>query len=302
MLLLQMSIRMDPFVPEFTDRLSQINAFDQMLAGELRRTTFLIKGEAEIGKSFLLGQIWHMASQKLIARLDFRDGEVHTFLSIIQGAIEDLGRQAFPTTLATIHKITQETKHDITIRVESIRESEDSTGGVDIKATDVTVGGDVIGRDLYKNNFFLPPTEGKLQRQALAQQISSVFFDDLRSLTQNQLVVLSFDSYESASPEAREWLTGVLLDEIAHERLLGVLVIVAGRAVPDVSNMLVPYSVTTELGNFDLEQATEYFRRRGLDAEVLQTIYSETNGHPKRLAEKANAAGGKPLQYQILEI
>jgi hypothetical protein len=292
----------DPFVPEFTDRLSQINAFEQILAGQLRRTTFLIKGEAEIGKSFLLGQIWHMAGQKLKARLDFRDGEVHTFLSIILGAIEDLGRQAFTTTLASIHKITQETRHDISIRVESIHGADDASGEVDIRGKDVTIDGDVIGRDLYKNNFFLPPTEGKLQRQALEQQISSAFFDDLRSLAQDQLVVLSYDSYDSASLEAQQWLTGVLLDEIAHERLPGVIVIVAGRAVPDVPNLLVPYSVTTDLGNFDLEQAIEYFRHRGLDAEVLKTIYAETNGHPKRLAEKANEAGGKPLQYQILEI
>lgn len=293
----------DRFVPEFADRVPQISAFEQILAGQLGRRAFLIKGEAEIGKSFLLCQIWHMARQELVTRLDFRDGEVHTFLSIIHCAIEDLGRHAFTSTLAAIHRITQETRHDITIRVESIHESENAAGGVDIQAKDVSIGGDVVGRDLYRNNFFLPPTEGKLQRQALEQQISSIFFNDLRTLAQNRQVVLSYDSYESAPLEAQQWLTGFLLDEIAHERLPGVIVIVAGRAVPDISNMLVPYSVTTELGNFDAEGAIEYWvRRRGLGNEVFQSVYAETNGHPKKLAERANAAGGKPLYYQILKI
>jgi len=303
MFVCEMQTIKDYFVPEFADRVQQIGAFEEILRGRLKRTAILIRGEAEIGKSFLLNQFWYMAHGELISRLDFRDGEVHTFLSIIQSAIEDLGRRAFAATIAAIQKITQETRHDITIRSEALHDSDSSGATVSIKGKTVEIAGDVVGRDLYRNTVFLPPTENLHQRQALQQEISSIFFDDLRAASRDRRIVLSYDSFESAPEEAQQWLTGLLLDEIARGRLRQVIVIIAGRAIPNVSNMLVPYSAVTELRGFDPESAMEYLiERRGLSEEHVQKIYAETGGHPKLLAEKANFAGGKHLQYQIMVI
>lgn len=303
LLVYKVSTIIDFFVPEFVNRESQISAFKKVLGGQLKRSAFLIRGEAEIGKSFLLLQIWHMARHELISRLDFRDGEAHTFLSMIQCAIEDFGREAFSTTLGAIQRITHEARHDITFRSESIHHTENLTGEVNIAAEDVNIRGDVVGRDLYRTNIFLPPTENSLQRQALEQQISSIFFDDLRAFSQPRRIILSYDSFESASKECQQWLAGILLDEIARGRLPGVIVVVAGRTIPEVGNMLMPYSIVTELGTFDSQVAMEYWiKRRELNGELFQNIYADTGGHPKRLADKANAAGGKPLQHQIFVI
>jgi len=296
---------MDRFVPEFADRIQQVNGFAQMLTGELKREAYLLKGDPEIGKSFLLSQFQYMAPSHRMPWLDFRDGEVHTFLSIIQSAIHDLGLPAFPETLAEIRRITQTLRHDVTIRTENLQPSEGRAGGVTFQVEkDIQIGGDVVGRDktTYNSTFHLPPSDTN-QQEVFKQQISSAFFAELRALTAAQPVILTYDSYEQAPDEAKQWMTGLLLDEIARGGLPGVLVIIAGRTIPDVAHMLIPHTVFTELQNFDLDGATEYWVTcRGLPLETLQRAYEQTRGHPKELAARANEAGGRPMEYQILVI
>ena len=110
---------MNFFVPEFVNRLSQIEAFEKMLVGRLEgRCILLVEGEGAIGKSFLLEQFLFMAETLVFSRLDFRDEGPHSFLSLIQAAVSDLGYQLFPETTTAINQMTIEAHNDIHLKSE----------------------------------------------------------------------------------------------------------------------------------------------------------------------------------------
>ncbi|MCI0393629.1 MAG: hypothetical protein L0332_17350 [Chloroflexi bacterium] len=116
---------MDYFVPEFVNRLPQLEAFENVLAGRLNRHIFLIEGEGAIGKSFLLEQFLYMADQRMFSRLDFRDEGAHTFLSLIQTAISDLGYQRFPATSTAINRVTIEAQNTILLKSEVVHQPQE---------------------------------------------------------------------------------------------------------------------------------------------------------------------------------
>lgn len=364
---------MTHFTPEFVNRQAQVEAFGHILAGGLQREIFLVHGTAEIGKSFLLEQFMYMAGRRQRARVDFRDGEVHSFLSLIQTAVRDLGAAAFPATTAAITRMTTGARHDIVVQSEEVHQAQPinraklrqlllrAFGEGDLRdlCFDMAIDydelpGDGTGnkvreliiflerrtrlaelltlgqtlrphapwhevtkppispfttplesatRAVFRDGAFFPPLADPLQKQALQGEISFTFFDELSRLAQPQTILLSYDSYEDAPAEVWQWLTGVLLDEVVRGHLPGVMVLIAGRKVPLVTHMMKPKTILTALEPFDLATVQEYWvQRRQLSADQIEEIYRQTAGHPQRVAEQANAAGGLPLRYQVMVI
>jgi len=295
-------MKADSFVPEFTDRFPQAQVFRRILAGQEKRSAFLIKGPAEVGKSFLLSQFEHLAGDRLRSWYEFRDEREHNFLSLILNAVWELGgAQVFAETLEQIKRT--ERKHDVHIKFEDIRKPRKTGVGVSIgefRDSSLRIGGHVVGGDYLQFNL---PIEDDLQYWALQDEISNKFFDDLRALSRSRGVMLFYDSFEVAPPEASQWLVSKLLNEMAHGRLPGVVVILAGRTIPEPTHRLKPITVITELKNFGLLAAARYWvRHRGLNLRDLLEICEVTGGHPKKLAEEANRANGIPLEHRALVI
>jgi hypothetical protein len=67
------------------------------------------------------------------------------------------------------------------------------------------------------------------ERDARRIFLTNAWFDDVQSL--NQLILITFDTYERASTEVTDWIEGVFLTRVANVPQIRVLI--AGQSVPD---------------------------------------------------------------------
>lgn len=125
--------------------------------------------------------------------------------------------------------------------------------------------------------------------QAARQIITDAFFHDLDAIIQIYgKVVLIIDTFERASIDVKQWVTGLFLNRIRGR--LGVIVVLAGRTVPQPSG----FATTWQLRPLDLSYVQEYVSRAELSLSeeevkvVVRVLYDVTDGIPLDL--KMNVA------------
>ena len=129
----------------------------------------------------------------------------------------------------------------------------------------------------------IPRTE-----QMVRQIITNAFFHDLDAIIQVYgKVVLIIDTFEKASIDVMQWVTGLFLNRIQSR--LGVIAVVAGRTVPELGR----FAATRELRPLGLSDVQEYVSTElSLSEEevrvVARVLYGVTNGIPLDL--KMNVA------------
>lgn len=140
----------------------------------------------------------------------------------------------------------------------------------------------------------LLPALAEQERRLVARRINDAFFTAVAELAAAETTaVFIFDGCENAPPEVADWIVGELLAHLAAKQLGDVVVILTGRATPDLSALNINHLlVETDLEPFTEEEIREYFevRRRvppGLD---YRTIFATSGGVPGELALMADRA------------
>jgi hypothetical protein len=129
--------------------------------------------------------------------------------------------------------------------------------------------------------------EGTRGRGLVDRRINEAFFDCLAGLAGDLPVALFFDGCEQAPGEAMDWIRHELLDRLRTGELNNLVVILAGRTRPDLSDVDVDrLLVEVELDGFDEDRVGEFLAAYRLEvgAEELAFLARASGGVPGMLA------------------
>lgn len=275
------------------DRLIQLDRFRKSLDGASGRKIILIAAGPGMGKSWLLRRFANEAAGRgaRSVLVDFSDGQAYDVLTLLRRFRDSLGAEHFNRLTAAINEATSPRLvigDDGGPAATSVNLSGAQTG-------DVAVG-DVAGRNIIKDNFFIVQTDNPLMLQAIEDRVTQVFFECLRDLAALGPALFLFDSYERTSQEGERWVANAadrwirreLLTRIREGKLLNTLVVLAGRRLPEFEGAEWGEVVgQLKLEFFTVEDVAQYLRdNRGLaaltDTEV-QTLFTAIQGNPQLL-------------------
>jgi len=129
--------------------------------------------------------------------------------------------------------------------------------------------------------------EGIRGRGLVDRRINEAFFECLAGLAGDLPVAFFFDGCEQAPDEAMAWIRHELLDRLRTGELENVVVILAGRTHPDLSDVDVNrLLVDVELDGFDEERVGEFLAAHRLEvgAEEQALLARASGGVPGMLA------------------
>ena len=276
----------------FVDRERICDGFLDMLAGRSEKQIMLLQSPGGMGKSWLVAKLMHECSRQSpgmpYAALDFKDGQAHDYLSIVRRARDDLGAANFNPLTQTINAATG-------LHV-NLQLSSPGSGGVHVEGSSVQAGGDLAGRDIIKDNFFLVQVDSESVYKEIEGRITEAFFADLRSLLARGPAVFFFDTYEKAPEATRRWIEGNVLYHIREGKLPRAVVVITGREVPELDLAWKHCTARPKLEALDSEHVATYLReKRGLTDVDADTLYRATMGNPQLLgllADNLAAASG----------
>jgi len=276
----------------FVDRLKQLERFRKSLEGASGRRIILITAGPGMGKSWLLRRF----AQEAISRnarsvlVDFSDGQAYDVLTLVRRFRDVLGPEQFNRLTAAINEATSP-------RLVLSDGGAPASASVDLsgaQAGDVTIG-DVAGRSIIKDNFFIVQTDNPLLLQAIEDRVTQAFFECLAALVATTTVLFLFDSYERSSQEGERWVPNAadrwiqreLLARIRDGKLPNSVVVLAGRRLPTFDAEWAEVVGKLDLEFFTVADVAQYLREnRGLttltDTE-LQTLFTAIQGNPQLL-------------------
>lgn len=263
----------------FVDRAKQRAGFIKMLAGETAKAIMAVEAPSEMGKTWLIQRL-HAESQRRatpVAHLDFRDRLPWDYLTIVRQIRDQLGAAYF-------NYLTQVINESTGINVQFVAEA------VTVSVQNSQIQDSTVQLSAVPDNFQFVQVESDTIRRNIEARITDAFFISLEALAQGQMVVLLFDSVEEAAPEAINWLITNLLLRIRDQRLARVIVIMAGRELPDLDDNWRAAIARTGLDLLDESNVQEYVQLRGLVDLDLATILRTSGGHPGLLAKMADFA------------
>ena len=194
---------------------------------------------------------------------------------------EQLGATSFNYLTEVINEVTEV---HVALRTDQDNSNVDIVKGVDILQSNVSV----VEARLVTDDFgqFQPMSDEI--RHNVEQRITAAFLTCLQSMTQDQKVVLFFDTLEKASDQVNSWLTDHLLWPIRERRLPGVIVIMAGRTLIDLDRSWNDWVAKTGLELFADEHVAEYMAKLRLQDRLstsLEDLMKLTRRHPGLLGQ-----------------
>jgi hypothetical protein len=276
----------------FVDRLKQLERFRKSLEGTSGRKIILITAGPGMGKSWLLRRFAQEAAERgaRSVLVDFSDGQAYDVLTLVRRFRDALGPAEFNRLTAAINEATAP-------RLVLSDEGGPGAASVNLsgaQAGDVTIG-DVAGRNIIKDNFFIVQTDNPLLLQAIEDRVTQAFFECLNELLASTRALFLFDSYERTTQEGERWVSNAadrwiqreLLLRIREGRLPNTLVVLAGRRLPEFDAEWATVVGNLPLELFTMADVAEYLREnRGLpnltDTEV-QTLFTAIQGNPQLL-------------------
>jgi hypothetical protein len=135
--------------------------------------------------------------------------------------------------------------------------------------------------------------QSDVERRHAERQISQAFFEGLTRLVEEQgTAVFLFDSFEMAPQEAERWLLKQLLLRLRDGAIPRIVVVIAGRKTPDITDLQIDHLVVkTGLSAFNETYIREYFeQRRNINDLDFHTITLTSGGVPGILAMMAEHA------------
>jgi len=271
----------------FVNREKQFLGFQKLLAGETPKRVMLVQAPADMGKTWLIQRMQTHCLQNGIPamQVSFADRQAYDYLALVRLGRDQLGPESFNSLTQTINSFTQTS---ITLSTGQ------GSAGVTISEVDtssVAVGGDVAGRDIIRDNQFFINADSEITRRAAEIQINDAFFLCLQEFPLDKPVVFLFDACENIGAEAKQWIVEQLLLRIGEGLLKRVIVIIAGRTVPEINGPVKPLIAQTGLDSFTEDHVREYIvDRRHLQGLDLATLFRASGGFPGLLAKMADIA------------
>lgn len=276
----------------FVDRLKQLERFRKSLEGASGRRIILITAGPGMGKSWLLRRFAQEAGQRGASPvlIDFSDGQAYDVLTLVRRFRDALGPEHFNRLTAAINEATSP-------RLVIGDSGGPASASIDLggaQAGDVRIG-DVAGRNIIKDNFFIVQTDNPLLLQAIEDRVTQVFFECMADAVAAAPALFLFDSYERTTQEGERWVSNAadrwiqreLLGRIRDGKLPNTVVVLAGRRLPEFDTLWAQVVGRLDLELFTVADVAQYLREnRGLgtlsDADV-QTLYTAIQGNPQLL-------------------
>jgi GTPase SAR1 family protein len=277
------------YVTWFVNRERQRRGFIKMLERETPRQIMFVEAPNGMGKTWLIGRLRHdcKVREVPVAHFDFWGAWPMDYLAMGRQARDQLGPAHFNATTQIINEATSIT---VKVDVESQRRGDVNISLGDVTDSEVTIG-DVAGGSIVKDNFFEVRADSPEIRERTRARILDSFFECLLALSQKQVAVFLFDTYDEAQDEARQWVEGELLSKVRYEQLPNVLVVLAGQKTPHLDRSAWDqFLALTDLALFTPEDVQKYLERRGQTQLDLKTIIAVSGGHPAKLGEMVDTA------------
>jgi hypothetical protein len=271
------------YIEWFVNREKQRQGFLKMIDGATKKQIMMVKAPAEMGKTWLIQRLFHDCRGRAIpvALLDFSQRQPWDYLTFVRQARDQLGVAYFNHLTQVINEITTVRVESVAVQV-SIKDSE--LVNSNIKVDDIKLATD---------NFAAVHAESDLVRRNLEIRITDAFLACLQSMAQGGRVVFLIDTLDLAPEPAVVWLVGNLFRRIRDGALPGVLLIGAGRAVPDLDPSWREWVAATPLEPFNNDHIEEFIAKRGLQDRPdisSETLMLLSRGHPGLLGKMADNA------------
>lgn len=275
------------YVDWFVNREKQRKGFLVMLKGGTPKQIMVIKAPTEMGKTWLIQHMYHDCRSRSVPVVvfDFSRRQPWDLLTIVRQARDQFGD-------ANFNHLTQVINDATDIHVELTAETVAVNVNIEnSQITDSTVNAEDIR--LTADKFQIVRTDSDVVRRNLELRISDAFLVCLKALAQGQRVVFLLDSVELTLEATMQWFMDTLLWKIRDGQLPGVLVIIAGRTVPDLDPSWNDWVAKTGLDMFEDQHIIDFIARRGLQnrpelsPELLMML---SRGHPGMLGKMADNA------------
>jgi hypothetical protein len=286
---------MPDYVDWFVNREKQYQGFQKMLAGETSRSIMLVEAPSDMGKTWLIQRMRHFCEEQKVASVyvNFRDRRAHDYLSLVRVARDQLGAELFNHLTQTINNFTNVNINIVggsPSRGINVSDLSAAQGNVNLNLQEVA-GGNIIKDNVIRDNQFYIQGDSDVARRAAEIQINDAFFSCLSEVLKQGPIVFLFDSYEDVTKEADQWIRDYLLTRLSDGALSQTLVIIAGRAAPELSGDLKQLIAKTGLTLFTEDHVKEYIQsKRKLSGLDLGTILKTSGGYPGLLAKMADVA------------
>lgn len=238
------------------DRDTEDHLFKEMVHGQRMEHVLLIQAPRGMGKSFLLQKWWDDCEGMLRGKVNMK-AMTYSVIEILGELCQHLGSERFDQYYARCQEFARQ-----------------------------------AGIQIERSTFLNSPIDASLggpdseQRKLRRQLLTDAFFADLASLRQEgQPVVLLFDTFEKASDEVKEWISGIFLSRV--QRYPWLVVVVAGQETPVLDRDWSRLFLTVSLQKLEKDDVRKFVRRLELSfsEETIDVLYDSTDdGHPLELS------------------
>lgn len=271
------------YVEWFVNRDKQRRGFMMMLEGKTPKQLMLVKAPAEMGKTWLIQRLYHECRSRSIpvTLIDFSQRQPWDYLTLVRQARDQFGSANFNYLTQVINEATAIRVDKVAVNV-GIENSQLVNSPVNVSEVKLTT-----------DNFTSVQTDSDLVRRNLEIRITDAFLVCLQSLVQGGRAVFLLDTTDLAPESAITWLVNNLLWRVRNNELPGVLMIMAGREVPDLDQSWNNAVAKTGLDLFTDDHIDEFIIKRGLIGRPnisRETLMLFSRGHPGMLGKMADNA------------
>jgi hypothetical protein len=305
---------MSTLIEDFVNYQQERDTFWKMLRREIEPRVLLVHGRGGVGKSYLLDEFRAECIAEAIAcvRINFAETAGRNFMALMLsawdqlglGPVEDLAQIVATTRLVGAWEtmptrvVSAAPAHIPAAGARapahtpqaapsaSAAVTLDRSGGVDIYNSNVSVGGDLVGRDKIAN-FFAQFTmrDDALVQQMIQASSTRLLQARLSELAATRPLAVLLDAWEYATTETQAWLRRELLAWIINQQLPGAVAVVAGRSVPEIHR---------------LQRRVIQLHLDGLSDEATRVYWVEKcNLPPEALPDVRGIASGLPLALAL---
>jgi hypothetical protein len=263
------------------DREQELARFSELLrlAGQGESRVLVIEDASGHGKSRLVQRFRKVCQECSTA---------WSFVDLVAGSL---------TPLDILNRITSDL--GTIVRFEHYRNVVDKKGALSVPVTiaeNKTVGKLTNTVEVTVNASSSPEEQKQIWGEA-----AECFKRDLsvyRSMVGDRAIVLLFDTFETAAPEAKVWIADHLLPAVGANRVAGLLIVLAGKTCPKPSGEWETECEPIILRPLEEKHWIEYAKEVGvnLTQEQIRMVYHRHEALALRIAETLSIFVG-PVDY-----
>jgi hypothetical protein len=283
---------MTVLIEDFVNREEHLATLWKIIRREVDQRALLIRGPAGIGKTYLLEECRARCAAERIACMcvDFAATLDRGYLAIVQAMYVQLGSNGFQRLFQAFEVASSQSAWPAP-PLAADKPSSGRSGGVDMSGP-TTVMGDVAGRDIINYIQQIDRRDDPLVQRRIQSQVTAALHECLVELAATHTLVFLLDSWQDAPTDTCNWLNQNLLSWIVEKQLPQAMVVVAGRAVPDLRGPA-PRIRQVALAELPEPAVRAYWvEKYRLPPEDVPNIFKYSGGLPLLVAMMAQRQAG----------